>query len=74
MEIYIEHADGYNWSAEADNLADAQQIVENEAIAVSENCALEDIDDVFPMYWSITNQNNEVVSSGYVNERGEFFS
>ena len=74
MEVYIEHSDGYGWSTEADGVAEAQQIIENEAVAVSENCATEDVSDVFPLYWSIKNQNNEIVSSGYINERGEMYS
>lgn len=74
MEIYIEHADGYNETTNAEDFEEARRIVENEAIAVSENCAEEDVGDVFPLYWSIKNQNKDVVASGYVNQCGEMYS
>ena len=74
MEVYIEHADGYSWTTSADNLEEAQQIVENEAIAVAENCSAEERAEVFPLYWSIKNTFKDVVASGHVNECGEMYS
>lgn len=74
MEVYIEHADGYSWTTSADDLEEAQQIVENEAIAVRENCADVDIASTFPLYWSIKNEFKDIVASGYVNEHGEMYS
>ena len=74
MEIYIEHADGYSFTTSAETLEEAQQVVEDEAIAVAENCAAEDIDNVFPLYWSIKNTFKDIVASGHVNERGEMYS
>lgn len=71
MEVYIEHADGYALTTEAENIEEAAQIIENEAVAVYENCLEEDATNVFPLYWSIKNEKNEVVYSGYVNENGE---
>ena len=71
MEVYIEHADGYSWITEAENIEEATQIVENEAIAVYENCSEEDVENTFPLYWSVKNENKEIVCSGYVNENGE---
>lgn len=71
MEVYIEHADGHTWTTEAENLEEATQIIEDEAIAVRENCSDEDVANVFPLYWSIKNEKKEIVYSGYVNENGE---
>jgi hypothetical protein len=74
MEIYIEHADGYTWITEAEDIEEATQIIENEAIAVYENCFEADVADVFPLYWSIKNKKKEIICSGYVNENGELIS
>ena len=74
MEVYIEHADGYSWTTTADNLEEAQQIVEDEAIAVRENCPDDEVANVFPLYWSIKGKNKEIVASGHVNEHGEMYS
>lgn len=74
MEVYIEHADGYSWTTPADDLEEAQLIVENEAIAVAENCPEEDRVEVFPLYWSIKNTIKEIIASGHVNEYGELYS
>lgn len=74
FEVYIEHADGYPWTTSAETLEEAQQVIENEAIAVSENCAAEEIDNVFPLYWTIKNTFKEIVASGHVNESGEIYS
>lgn len=71
MEIYIEHADGYSWMTEAEDIEEAATIIENEAVTIYENCPEEDVKDIFPLYWSIKNKNKEVVYSGYVNENGE---
>ena len=74
MEIYIEHADGYSWTTHADDLEEAMRVIENEAIAVSENCSVEDIGSVFPLYWSVKNKFKDIVASGHVNEYGEIYS
>lgn len=74
MEVYIEHTDGYSYTTFADNLKEAQLIVENEAIAVAENCSIEDASCVFPLYWSIKNIFKDIVASGYVNQYGEMYS
>lgn len=74
MEVYIEHADGYSWTTPADDLEEAQQIIENEAVAVRENCPEDEVDNIFPLYWSIKDKAKEVVASGHVNECGEMYS
>lgn len=71
MEVYIEHADGHSWTTEAENIKEATQIIENEAVAVYENCPEEDVGNTFPLYWTIKNEKKEIVCSGYVNENGE---
>ena len=70
----MEDADGYSWISPADDLEEAQRIVEKEAVAVRENCPEDEVDNTFPLYWSIKDRNQKIVASGHVNEHGEMYS
>ena len=71
VNIMMRQKDGYEIYDEADDLREAMQTIEDEAINIAECNWTGDYDKIFPIYWECRYGNDfEGYGSGFVDEYG----
>lgn len=75
LAIKMKQKDGFEILDEAENLEQAIQFVEDEAVTIAENNWTGDWDKIFPIFWSVIDADSrEKIASGFVDETGEIVS
>ena len=74
IKIMMRQKDGYEIYDEADNLREAIQTIEDEAINIAECNWPGDYDKIFPIFWECCHVDNPgYYESGFIDEYGNTF-
>lgn len=75
VTVYVCSKDGYDTVYESDSQEEAVQCIEEGALDSFDNWTDEEIEERFPMFWSICELGaSDICASGYVNRFGEIYS